>query len=186
MDESLSDFLLVVDVQNDFITGALGSADAQAVLPNIVARVEQYIERQKVLLLTMDTHDKDHYSETPEGKHIPFHCGRGSEGWDYPKELKDKLMGYTDWNYLNHIFEKETFGAPNLIKFMHVNYYYQPKSVEILGLDTDCCVLANAITLRTMCPWLKLSVNRNCCAGTSKAAHDAALKMMEGYQIDIV
>lgn len=183
----LSDYLLIVDVQNDFVNGILGSDDAQAVIPNIVERTKEYISANKPIIVTIDTHYKDTYHSTQEGKALPVeHCMNGTEGQLVVKELDDILRAYTHKTNNTYYVLKEQFGSEKLPSLMDELTNKESKSIEILGLDTDCCVLANAITLRTMCPNLKISVNKKCCAGTNEIYHEYALDIMGTYQMEII
>ena len=183
----LADYLLIVDVQNDFVNGILGSDDAQVVIPNIVERTKEYISANKPIIVTIDTHYKDTYHSTQEGKALPVeHCMNGTEGQLVVKELDDVLRDYTHKTENTHYVLKEQFGSEKLPSLINELTDNESASIEILGLDTDCCVLANAITLRTMCPNLKVSVNKKCCAGTNEIYHEYALDIMGTYQMEII
>lgn len=207
--KDLKDVLVVVDVQNDFVTGVLGSKDAQAVIPNIVARVKEYSAGNKPIIFTMDEHDED-YLETQEGKQLPVkHCMKGTPGFDLVPELGD-ILGWVNveqWYNMDgtangtSILCKEQFGSHNLPESVNnyllilnhggklidgaIDYPYEG-SVEFIGLDTDCCVMANAVTVRTMNPNVDIAVNAECCAGVTPESHKNALALMEQYQIEIV
>jgi nicotinamidase-related amidase len=182
----LADYLLIVDVQNDFVSGVLGSEQAQKVVPNIVKRTKEYIDANKPIIVTIDTHF-DNYLETQEGQKLPIkHCMNGTEGQLVVKELDNILRDYTHKTENTHYVLKEQFGSEKLPSLMDELTDNESASIEILGLDTDCCVLANAVTLRTMCPQLRVIINQDCCAGTDEIAHDNALEIMETYQMEII
>ena len=171
--------LIVVDMQNDFIDfekGALGSIPAQNIVPAVVEKVKNFDGR---VYFTRDTH-YENYSQTLEGEKLPIpHCIKGTCGWEICDELKpyaDKIInkntfGFTDWEYLLRV---------NLDK-----KNYAPDEIEICGLCTDICVISTALLLRAQFPNLHIYCYKDCCAGTSKEAHEAALKIMKSCQIDI-
>lgn len=209
--KDLKDVLVVVDVQNDFVTGALGSKDAQAVIPNIVARVKEYIDAGKHIIFTMDKHESgEEYYNSKEGKQLPvIHCVEGTPGFNLVPRLGD-ILGWEniqEWfddrgDYDNiSIITKEQFGSCKLPEILNDHFsessdaaylisadaYYPCKgSVEFIGLDTDCCVMANAVTVRTMNPNVDVAVNAECCAGVTPESHKNALALMEQYQIEIM
>ena len=185
----IKDILVVVDVQNDFVTGVLGSSDAEQVVPAIVKRVQQYKEANKDIFMTIDTHDED-YLNTQEGRFLPIaHCVSGTSGKALVPDLNNCIGEYPNV----HKVYKEVYGSDLLV--LDVAEHFGLKvfteqqrdiaqySVEIIGLDTDCCVMANAITLRTMLPCLDIWVNKDCCAGTTPEKHFMALMLMNQYQI---
>ena len=169
-------YLLVVDVQNDFVTGSLGSADAQAVLENIIRKVEGF---DGEVLFTRDTH-KANYLETQEGKYLPVeHCIEGTWGW----ELVDRLNAFAK-GHSCMIYDKPAFGNINMgsdIKSLSKLDYIG--SIELIGLDTDICVISNALILKAAAPEIPVYVDPSCCAGSSKARHDAAIEVMKSCQI---
>lgn len=175
----MSKVLLVVDVQNDFISGVLGTPEAQAIVPNIKKRIEQYLlysnysDRAKVIY-TMDTHLPEDFlfSRSVECNRIPTHCLADTNGWDiqsdcyYPAGniVPKSQFGYVDWDaYIDHADE-----------------------VEIIGLCTDICVISNALILRAMFPSMLITVNSSCCAGTTPDKHRAALEVMKSCLIDVM
>ena len=173
--------LIVVDVQNDFVTGALGSAAAQAVVPNIKKIVNNYLENGDDVYFTFDTHYEDNYFNTLEGQKLPIlHCVEGSDGWKIATELKD--INVEKLNIHNYI-EKNTFGYTDWeIDFSEKNY----ESITLVGLDTDICVVSNALILRAQFPNTPIYVIANCCAGTSQNAQNAALTVMRSCQIEVI
>ena len=169
-------YLLVVDVQNDFVTGSLGSEDAQAVLDNICNKVENF---DGVVLFTRDTHKKD-YLETQEGKYLPIeHCIEGTEGW----ELIDRLKNYARLHE-SVIYDKPSFGniymASDIKSLSKLNNI---ESIELIGLDTDICVISNALIIKASVPELPVYVDPSCCAGSTRERHDEAIDIMKSCQI---
>ena len=159
--------LLVIDMQNDFIDGALGSAEALRIVPAVKEKILRKEAEGWQILYTRDTHGED-YLHTPEGKMLPVpHCIRGSEGWQIRPELY--MEGCP-------IVDKPTFGYTGWDK-------YEFEEVELIGLCTDICVVSNALILKAMFPKAKISVDPHCCAGVTPASHEAALTTMKMCQI---
>ena len=165
-------YLIVVDMQNDFIDGALGTPEAQAMLPCAVERIRCF--REGTVIATMDTHTED-YLNTAEGKKLPVvHCVRGTQGWELTPAVKEALGNCT-------IVEKPTFGSvrlPDLIE--------DPESIELIGLCTDICVVSNALLLKAYFPEIPVRVDSRCCAGVTPEKHRAALETMASCQIEIL
>ena len=162
--------LLVIDMQKDFIDGALGTPEAQAIVPAVKEKIQNRLAEGWEILYTRDTHGED-YLHTPEGKKLPVpHCIRGTVGWEIPEEL------YVEGS---EIIDKPSFG------FTGWNSY-SFEEIEIVGLCTDICVVSNALILKALFPNAKISVDPKCCAGVTPASHDAALLTMKMCQIDVV
>lgn len=162
--------LIVVDMQNDFIDMALGTAEAVAIVPAVKAKIESYFQAGDEIIYTRDTHGTG-YLDTPEGKKLPVpHCIQGTKGW----EIADGV-------YLPgcRIIDKPNFGWPhwNELELDHV---------ELIGLCTDICVVSNALIIKAMFPDATVSVDANCCAGVTPATHEAALQTMAMCQIDVM
>ena len=172
--------LIVVDMQNDFIDGSLGTAEAQAIVPAVAARVRAAREAGEIVIATQDTHGED-YLETSEGKKLPVrHCIRGTDGWRIRPEIQEALGD-------SLILEKPTFGSLRLPGAVAEAAEGADRlSIELLGLCTDICVVSNALLLKANFPEAVLSVNRACCAGVTPEKHEAALETMASCQIDIV
>ena len=174
--------LIVVDVQNDFITGALRNEEAIKRLPNIVNLVKE--EKFDDIYLTMDTHDED-YLDTLEGQKLPVkHCIEGTEGHKLAPELVKALKDFPALK----IFRKDTFGSLNLADELKNLWYLntrQEVEFTFVGFCTDICVVSNALLLRANLPNAKITVVENCCAGVTKESHDAALQTMNMCQIEI-
>lgn len=173
--------LIVVDVQNDFITGALRNEEAIKRLPNIVNLVKT--TNFDDIYLTMDTHDEN-YLDTLEGKKLPVkHCIRGTEGRELAKELTHAI-GDRPCVYIH---EKATFGSVDLAKELQKLAKVSKQEIEftIVGFCTDICVVSNALLLRAYLPNAKITVFEDCCAGVTHETHEAALKTMKMCQIDV-
>ena len=166
-------YLIVVDMQNDFITGSLGSKLAEAIVPNVVEKVKNY---EGTVIFTRDTHFSD-FMDTQEGKNLPVkHCIKDTTGWEICNELKP---------YANKVIDKITFGSvdlPDVIKA----YGEQIEEIELCGLCTDICVISNAMILKATFPEVKIVVDSNCCAGVTEESHQTALNAMKAVQIDVI
>lgn len=166
--------LVVIDMQNDFIDGILGSPEAQKILPRVCERIEDAIKNNYDIIFTKDTHSAD-YLNTEEGKKLPIkHCIKGSYGWEFPDALKI---------YAKNVIEKGQFGTLKLVDYLQND---KPEIVEILGLCTDICVINNAMIIKAALPESKIFVNSACCAGTSPENHLTALSAMSACHIDII
>ena len=165
--------LIVVDMQNDFIDGSLGTKEACAIVPAVARKVKTYEERGDEVVFTLDTHF-DNYLETAEGKKLPvIHCVKDTPGWQLHKELVE-CPGKR--------FEKHTFGSTALASYVAAGEY---ESVELVGLCTDICVISNAMLIKAYAPELAVSVDASCCAGVTPQSHENALSAMKMCQIDI-
>lgn len=170
MDEKRT--LIVIDMQNDFIYGPLGTDEARAIVPNVKKKIEEYRERGDMIIFTLDTHFSTLYPGSHEGKYLPVeHCIWGTDGWDIPEELfvpysprLSKLcFGYTRWG-------ETPMSGP----------------FEIVGVCTDICVVSNALMLRSIYLESDITVDASCCAGTTPEMHKAALAVMKSCHIDII
>ncbi|MCI8410808.1 MAG: cysteine hydrolase [Lachnospiraceae bacterium] len=162
--------LIVVDMQNDFINGALGTEEAVAIVENVKKKIARYQADGEKIIFTRDTH-QDNYLDTNEGKYLPVpHCIEGTEGWQIPEDiavegaiyLNKPSFGYLDWKQ------------------------YHLEEVELIGLCTDICVVSNALIIKALYPEIKVSVDANCCAGVTPESHQAALTTMKMCQIEVV
>ncbi len=171
--------LIVVDVQNDFVTGALASKEAQAIISNVVSEIKEYLEAGQQVYFTLDTHGED-YLETAEGKGLPVkHCLKGTKGHELVPEIQDALAEYqAGVDYI--IIEKPVFGSIELAKNL------QADEAVLVGLCTDICVVSNAMLLKASQPEMLLKVISNACAGVTPEKHEAALATMESCQIEII
>lgn len=165
-------YLIVVDMQNDFITGSLGSKLAEAIVPNVVEKVKNFDGK---VIFTRDTHFDD-YMDTQEGKKLLVkHCIKGTDGWQICNELKP---------YVNEVIDKITFGSVELPKMLG-DYNGQIEKIELCGLCTDICVISNAMILKSAFPEVKVEVDSNCCAGVSVESHNTALDAMKAVHIEV-
>jgi len=170
--------LIVVDMQNDFITGSLGSPQAERILPNVKAKIEEYKKNGYKIIFTRDTHHND-YLTTQEGKNLPVaHCIAGTHGHLIAGELSAEGC---------LVFDKPTFGSLELAK--KVAEYAQGGTldeIELCGLCTDICVVSNALILKAQLPETKITVDAGCCAGVTEESHKAALLTMKMCQVNVV
>lgn len=166
--------LVVVDLQNDFITGVLGSKAVQSIIPKVKEKIENF---DGEVIFTMDTH-YDNYLDTQEGKNIPFkHCIKGTEGWEICSDLKP---------YAKMCVTKNTFGAAALPDIIQNNIDEVIEEIEVCGLCTDICVVSNVMMLKSVFPEARIIVDASCCAGTTEKNHKAALYTMSLVQVDII
>ena len=162
--------LIVIDMQKDFIDGALGTKEAQSIVENVKKKIAQYRENGDEIIFTRDTHQQN-YLDTNEGKHLPVaHCIEGTEGWQIPEELE--VPGAI---YIN----KPSFGYTKWEE-------YALEEVELVGLCTDICVVSNALILKAIYPEIKVSVDASCCAGVTPQSHEAALTTMKMCQVEMI
>lgn len=174
-------FLIVVDMQNDFIDGALGTKEAQAMVSAAAARIKACKAADYTIIATLDTHGED-YMNTREGKHLPVpHCIRNTAGWRIRPEIMDALGDDAI------LVEKPTFGSVRLPEIIREQCGGDvPAVIELLGLCTDICVVSNALLLKAAFPETDFVVHAHCCAGVTPAKHEAALETMRSCQIEVV
>ena len=185
MKKDKKNLLVVVDMQNDFINGSLGTLEAQAIVPNVASKIKQYLKNENSLIVfTYDTHDEN-YMETQEGKNLPVpHCIVGTQGWELHPEI-DELRK----NSKNTVLRKPTFGCVNLPSFLNIflgNRDMELETIELVGLCTDICVVSNALILKAYYPEIKITVDSNCCAGVTPESHESALTTMKMCQINVI
>ena len=173
--------LIVVDMQNDFIDMALGTPEAQTIIPNVKAKVKQYVENGDKVVYTRDTHTKD-YLNTAEGKRLPVpHCIQFSEGWqirgevyEFGAPIVDKVtFGYDAW--MHYLTYNEVINTPDELE-----------SIEVVGLCTDICVISNAMILKAQFHETPIIVDSSCCAGVTPESHARALGAMKMCQIEVI
>ena len=165
--------LIVIDMQNDFIDGALGTPEAHAIVPNVKKKIEEYDAREDAIVFTRDTHFND-YLETNEGKNLPVkHCIMGTHGWEIADGLEIPYGRYIN---------KPTFGWTGWKSFE----FEDEDEVEIVGLCTDICVVSNALILKAMFPKINITVDASCCAGVTTESHKSALQTMKMCQINVI
>ncbi|MFR5848181.1 MAG: cysteine hydrolase family protein [Faecalibacterium sp.] len=185
MEKEKIDVLIVVDMQNDFVTGSLGTPEAQAIVPKVVEKIKNW---KGEVLYTRDTHHKN-YLETQEGKHLPVkHCLFGTSGWQLVDEV-DETISDEQWCEDNPIYDKHTFGSARLaddLVFFNNRESCGINSITLVGLCTDICVISNALLLKAALPEVPIIVDANCCAGVTPESHKNALAAMKMCQIEIV
>ena len=162
--------LIVVDMQKDFVDGALGTKEAQGIVESVKQKISRYLDAGKQVIFTRDTHHEN-YLETNEGRHLPIeHCIEGTPGWEiYDGVFADGC----------DIINKGTFGYTGWSD-------YNFESVELIGLCTDICVVSNALIIKALFPEIDVSVDASCCAGVTPEAHEKALSTMASCQIQII
>ena len=171
-------FWVVVDMQKDFVDGALGSSEAAAIVEKVVEKIKSF---DGEIFVTLDTH-YDNYSETAEGRKLPVpHCIKGTDGWKLDKSVASALENR---EYMT--VEKPTFGSVKLPKLIEAAAGEEDFSIETIGLCTDICVVSNALLLKANFPEKPIAVDSACCAGVTVQAHKAALATMRSCQIDVI
>lgn len=168
--------LVVVDMQNDFIDGKLGTEEAVKIVPKVIERIKTFDGK---IWATRDTHEEN-YLETQEGRKLPIkHCTRNTEGWKINREIQELL--------LEAPIDKGTFGSRKLIVVLQ-KYAQEEKldSITLVGLCTDICVISNAILLKTYFPETAIIVDASCCAGVTPQSHQQALETMKMCQIEVI
>ena len=165
-------YLIVVDMQNDFIDGSLGTPEAVSIVPAVAEKIKGFSGH---IIFTQDTHFSD-YMNTQEGKNLPVeHCLQDTDGWKIRAELLEAAAG-KDYEVLS----KYTFGSDQLPGMIR-----DPESIEIIGLCTDICVISNALILKAFFREVPMSTDAACCAGVTPQKHEAALEVMRSCQIEV-
>ncbi len=180
--------LVVVDMQNDFVTGALGTPEARAIVPNVVEKVKKYaVDPNCAIVFTRDTHYSD-YMETLEGKNLPVpHCMIFTNGWEIVPEVWGAAEGCEYLDTCN----KTTFGAftlgDEIDEFIQTNEMSPiVESIEVVGVCTDICVVSNVLVLKSFFENIPITVDSACCAGVTPAKHEAAIEVMKSCQIEVI
>lgn len=169
--------LVVVDMQKDFVDGALGNKEAAAIVPAVAKKIREF---DGGIFVTFDTHS-DNYMETAEGKKLPVpHCIKGTEGWELNGETAKALTAkkYTP-------VEKKSFASVELPTLVQKEVGSDAFTIEVIGLCTDICVVSCALLLKAAFPEVPISVDAACCAGVTPQKHEAALETMRSCQIDV-
>lgn len=178
--------LIVIDMQNDFVTGPLGTPEARAIVPNIKNKIDFYkkMEAQEIqdvnIIFTQDTHSRKYGNENwlVEESNVPSHCIKNTPGWC----IIDELFPFAD-----KTIEKETFGITNWYPYkMEIGKKDMIDTISIVGVCTDICVISNALTLRALFPNIPIIVDASCCAGTTPENHKAALEVMKSCCIEVI
>ena len=169
--------LVVVDMQNDFVDGSLGTKEAQAIIPKVKVKIDEYDKTHDLILYTQDTHN-DKYMMTQEGRNLPVeHCVKETEGWEIVKDIPVKTVPYA----------KNTFGSVKLaLDLAKDNEIFLIESVELVGVCTGICVLSNAVLIKSMLPEVPIIVDASCCACVTPESHKTALDAMKLLQIKVV
>jgi len=175
-EKMMQKILVVVDMQNDFIDGALGTAEAVAVVPKVKEKIENFTG---TVFFTRDTHGEN-YMDTQEGKNLPVpHCIRGSDGWQIRPELDVLRTGEP--------IDKPTFGSERLGEILkELDSREGIESVTLVGLCTDICVISNALLIKACLPEVPVFVDAACCAGVTPQSHENALEAMKMCQIQVI
>lgn len=179
--------LVVVDMQNDFITGSLGTKEAQLIVPNIVKKIKKQISEDGNIVITYDTHFDNSYLKSIEGQKLPIkHCIKETKGFKLIDEISREILLYPSEKILP--IEKYSFGSPVLGFILDaMNDNMDIDSIELVGLCTDICVISNAVILKSTLPNVPIIVDASCCAGSTPEAHEKALDLMEqSLQIDVI
>lgn len=167
--------LCVIDMQKDFIDGALGTPEAQAIKENVAAEIALWRKNGDKVIFTRDTHEEN-YINTMEGKNLPVpHCIKGTPGW----EIDPGLNSAGD-----KIIDKPTFGSFELCRY--IDSLGEIEEIELVGLCTDICVISNALLLKAAFHELPIKVKASCCAGVTPQSHNNALESMKMCQIEII
>ena len=170
--------LIVVDMQKDFVDGALGTKEAVAILDNVVRKIEEF---DGDIIVTYDTHPEN-YLDTQEGKNLPVpHCIKGTAGWMLDKRVQEAVdkKGFK-------AIEKPTFGSVILPEYIKENYDPAEIEIELIGLCTDICVVSNALLMKANFLETKVSVDVSCCAGVTVDSHKAAIATMKMCQVNVI
>lgn len=177
--------LVVVDMQNDFIDGPLGTPEARAIVDNVCAKIRE--GEWDEIITTQDTHD-EMYLKKQEGKYLPIeHCQEGTEGWNLHTKIFGELINRYFWT---DTF-KNTFGSLSLVNHLRVDLEKHPELTDanyeltLIGVCTDICVISNALLLKAHYPEMKIVVDAACCAGTTPEKHRMALEVMKSCQVEV-
>ena len=179
--------LIVVDMQKDFVDGALGTPEAQAIVPNVVKYIENCDLNNTTFIFTKDTHE-DNYLETLEGKNLPVpHCIKDTPGWYIDFDVMNAYMNKKDSFDDNFLIEKPTFGSMKLTKLLtDLNTKEKIEEITLMGLCTGICVMSNAILAKATLPEIPVNVVADCCACVTPESHKIALEAMKLCQINII
>lgn len=171
--------LVVVDMQKDFVSGALGTPEAVEIVPWVEERIRAGLDRGETVLFTRDTHEQA-YLETQEGKKLPVpHCIRGSDGWELIPQLRPLAQG-------RQVLDKPTFGSAALGETLaELDRTERVETVTFVGLCTDICVISNALLVKAFLPEAEIRVDARCCAGVTPESHRTALAAMKTCQITV-
>lgn len=196
--------LIVIDMQNDFLEGALRNEAGIKIIPGVVKKIKEYNAERWPIFATRDAHDEN-YLQTQEGQKLPVkHCIKFSNGWAINEDVQnafgeiDVYCSHYDGSWQKDdtplmypytlIFEKKTFGSIALAKYLKHNYsnLKDKVEIEIVGVCTDICVISNAMLIKAALPEAKIRVNSSLCAGVTEESHKIALEAMRACQIEII
>ena len=188
--------LVIVDMQNDFVDGALGTPEAQAIVPKVADYIRTHADKDTVLVFTKDTHGTN-YMETQEGKHLPVaHCVKDTHGWELAPAIQEALYDVrgkydpcdTYFPYMNdHIITKPTFGSLDFVNLLYaLNDDYGIDEITLMGLCTGICVLSNAMLAKATLPEVPVRVVEECSACVTPDSHKTAIDAMRLCQIEII
>lgn len=169
--------LLVIDMQNDFLTGALGTPEGAGIVGNVCGLIRGFDGK---VIYTRDTHGEN-YLDTREGQKLPVpHCIRGTDGWQICEEVQKRIRPQ------DRIVDKVTFGAPDLPDIIRAECGGMPEEIHLAGVCTDICVISNAMICKAAFPEVPVFIHEHCCAGVTPESHATALEAMRACQIDIL
>jgi nicotinamidase-related amidase len=188
--------LVIVDMQNDFIDCALGTPEAQAIVPKVADYIRTHADKDTVLVFTKDTHEVN-YMDTQEGKHLPVaHCIKDTHGWELAPAIQEALYDVrgkydscdTYFPYMNdHIITKPTFGSLDFVNLLYaLNDDYGIDEITLMGLCTGICVLSNVMLAKATLPEVPVYVVEECCACVTPDSHKTAIDAMRLCQIEII
>jgi Amidases related to nicotinamidase len=175
--------LVVIDMQNDFIDGSLGTKEAVAIIPNVIKKIKNF---QGEILVTKDTHQNE-YLNTLEGKKLPVvHCIKDTNGWELNGDIEKALSDRG-----GKVFQKPTFGSVELAEYIkelidNKNIEASAIRIELIGVCTDICVISNSLLLKAYFPEANIIVDSDCCAGVTPDTHNNALEAMKMCQIEVL
>jgi len=186
----MKNLLVVIDMQNDFITGPLGNKECKSIVPNVINKINEASQNGCEIVFTLDTHGKN-YLSTQEGKKLPVeHCIENTDGWKLVPEIENELSKVIslekeeDNIYDNYTcFKKNTFGCTELGDFVACGNY---DSVTLVGVCTDICVISNALLIKAFSTETEIVIDASCCAGVTLESHKTALEAMKTCQITVI
>ncbi|MCC8060284.1 MAG: cysteine hydrolase [Clostridiales bacterium] len=171
----MKNVLIVIDMQNDFIDGSLGTKEAQAIVPKVIEKIKNAKENGETVIYTRDTHESD-YLQTQEGRLLPVtHCIRGTDGWRIPEAIRPHCDA-------DDVIDKPSFGYTGWKDVIDASC----AAITLIGLCTDICVVSNALILKALFPEVPVAVDAACCAGVTPEKHLAALETMRSCQIQVI
>lgn len=180
--------LVIIDTQNDFISGPLGSPEAEDIVPRVCTLIKNRAYNDTILFFTQDTHSPINYLDTQEGKFLPIeHCIDNTEGWKINYKIYEAAMSVANMYDDIRFITKDTFGSLGLIdELAKINLEYDLDSVTLCGLCSDICVAANMVLIKTHFPEVPITVVERCCAGSTPERHHAAIETMKSLQTTVI